>query len=1085
MTKANGMSGKRRVVKVSLAMVLAAGLGTVATVPLGAVAPAVAYADPSDALEEAQAQEGSISIEGKDGTYKTVAEAVANASAGETIKLGAGTYDITSRIEKAVNFEGSGTETTTIYGQILYGNGNFETASGGNQSLKVSDLTIEYSADILPSADTGIILNGAGVSTLNVNNVTIEGFKFGINLNGKTANCTVSAPALKVSGVWCAIGIQETGGNKLGDFALSSDSTATYAVQGFGDRNGYYPTVDDYSKDTGRTNNNGESITMPTTGETENYSYVATVGYTRYANLQDAFDKAPAGATVELAQGVIDLNSYDKKKVNVHKPLAIVGSNEGDGTTIKGALWVTGYDSADAMDSTVTLSNIDFVYLEGCSNQGVCVNDPDVRRLNVEDCSFTNYVFAIGNGGTHDFTLAVENVTMNNVWCGVGFQKFSGSIENTLASFNITDDSTVVYEVQGFGSETENGTTTHNGYYINYKDYVADKDNTNNNGLGGESASIVPPKADVGLVPTYAEQNSYEATLNGFPYESLEDAVANASAGDTITLQKDVELTKRLAITKGVTLDLNKHTISAAGDFTKDAGSNTNNQLVSIDGATGVIVKNGTIEAGPNNYHALNVWNSSKVTLDGLTLDHSQAYGGAPLIVGASDVTLAGETTFVVGNNSWYAGNVDSRDVSGTKTAGSIATAADTTLTFKGVGQSLVNGICIENTAAAGSTVAFGENTVIIPPAGVSGFKPVYMHEGNSGSIQDAVKNPENAGIGFNQNGTSHVHSLNATPVPYKAPTATKPGNYAYWVCNTCHKLFKDAACTQETTLSEMTIPATGVVKPTYATTVSKAEHGTVKVTPERAKAGDDVTITATPDEGFKVSKVSVADKDGKELKVAANADGTYTFEMPSGGATVTVEFSCDGGELCPSRGLVDVDPGEWYHDAVDWAVKNGVMTGYDDGSHKFGPDDPLTRAQLAATLYKKAGQPAVDGSKVEAYSDCDADAWYAKAVAWATEQGLMTGYSDGSGRFAPDAELTREQLAIVFWRIAGEPAAEADLAQFPDGSETSPWAEDAVEWAVSTGLLKGYDNTGELDPAGSLTRAQTATVFMREADAD
>jgi len=164
--------------------------------------------------------------------------------------------------------------------------------------------------------------------------------------------------------------------------------------------------------------------------------------------------------------------------------------------------------------------------------------------------------------------------------------------------------------------------------------------------------------------------------------------------------------------------------------------------------------------------------------------------------------------------------------------------------------------------------------------------------------------------------------------------------------------------------------------------------------------------------------------------------------------------------------------------------VDEGLMSGYSDGSNKFGPDDPLTRAQLAQILYNQAGKPATDGD-VSQFTDCEADAWYAPAVAWAADQGLLTGYDESAGFFGPNDVLTREQLAVVYWRIADEPAADADLTTFPDGSETASWALDAVKWAVSTGLLQGYDNTGELDPAGDITRAQAATVLMREADAE
>ena len=181
-----------------------------------------------------------------------------------------------------------------------------------------------------------------------------------------------------------------------------------------------------------------------------------------------------------------------------------------------------------------------------------------------------------------------------------------------------------------------------------------------------------------------------------------------------------------------------------------------------------------------------------------------------------------------------------------------------------------------------------------------------------------------------------------------------------------------------------------------------------------------------------------------------------------------------------------DAHEGAWYSEAVRWAWLNGVMTGYADGplAGLFGTGDVLTRSQFAAALYNAAGKPAVDPARVEAFPDCDPDAWYAEAVAWAASQGLMTGYDDGTGRFGPNDGLTREQLVAVFWRAAGEPVADADLSAFPDGDEISAWATEPVAWAVSCGLLRGYDDTGELGPIDPLERAQLAVVLMRLAQA-
>ena len=184
--------------------------------------------------------------------------------------------------------------------------------------------------------------------------------------------------------------------------------------------------------------------------------------------------------------------------------------------------------------------------------------------------------------------------------------------------------------------------------------------------------------------------------------------------------------------------------------------------------------------------------------------------------------------------------------------------------------------------------------------------------------------------------------------------------------------------------------------------------------------------------------------------------------------------------EDCPSEDFIDVDQGLWYHEAIDWAIENGVMTGY-DATH-FGPNDVLTRAQVARVLYNMAGQPKVDGSTIDdTFTDCGADDWYADAVVWAVENGIFTGYEDGE--FGPNDAISREQIAVVFWRLQGEPQSDNDLSTFPDGAKVSDWATEAVEWANEKGLLKGYDTTGELNPTGGLTRAECATVTMRYVD--
>lgn len=277
--------------------------------------------------------------------------------------------------------------------------------------------------------------------------------------------------------------------------------------------------------------------------------------------------------------------------------------------------------------------------------------------------------------------------------------------------------------------------------------------------------------------------------------------------------------------------------------------------------------------------------------------------------------------------------------------------------------------------------------------------------------------------------------------------------------------------------------PGGGGGAATYGVTVADCEHGKISAEPAKAAKGDTVTVTVTPDEGFEVRAVNVTDAGGKAVEVSRNADGTFSFVMPAGNVTVSAVLGCDGGALCPSAGLTDVDQSQWYHDAVDWAVSTGVMTGFGNGL--FGPDVDLTRAQMAQILWNVEGRPAVDYPI--AFGDVSGEDWFHGAVAWAASEGIFEGYGAGSGLFGPEDALTREQAAAVLMRWAAfrgeDTSARADLSAYPDAGDVSEWAVECVSWAVAQGVIAGVglpDGTLELDPLGTTSRAQTATLMMR-----
>ena len=182
--------------------------------------------------------------------------------------------------------------------------------------------------------------------------------------------------------------------------------------------------------------------------------------------------------------------------------------------------------------------------------------------------------------------------------------------------------------------------------------------------------------------------------------------------------------------------------------------------------------------------------------------------------------------------------------------------------------------------------------------------------------------------------------------------------------------------------------------------------------------------------------------------------------------------------ETCPSEAYPDLDRNGWYHEYVDWVLKNGVMNGV--GGGLFEPNGETTRAMLVMVLYRMAGAPDMAGRE-SSFTDVSADSWYGAAVIWASENGIVNGV--GGGLFDPDASLTREQMAMMLYRFAGylgsNTEKRADLSAYGDADAVSAFAQDAMAWAVAEGLVNGR-SAAELAPKAGATRAELATILFR-----
>ena len=255
---------------------------------------------------------------------------------------------------------------------------------------------------------------------------------------------------------------------------------------------------------------------------------------------------------------------------------------------------------------------------------------------------------------------------------------------------------------------------------------------------------------------------------------------------------------------------------------------------------------------------------------------------------------------------------------------------------------------------------------------------------------------------------------------------------------------------------------------PTYAIEVGKdIRNGTVTANRRYAERGDTVTITVKPDDGFKLDDLTVTDKNGKELKLTDKGNGKYTFTMPASKVEIKATFVKEV-ETSP---FSDVSTSAYYYEAVKWAQEKGITGGIGNGL--FGPNQPCTRAQIVTFLWRAAGSS--EPKSMSSFSDVSADSYYAKAVAWAVENGITTG--TGDGKFSPDATCTREQAVAFLYRASGSPAVSGGSA-FSDVAANAYYA-DAVAWAEKNGVTGGIGG-GLFGSGNTCTRAQIVTFLYR-----
>lgn len=265
-----------------------------------------------------------------------------------------------------------------------------------------------------------------------------------------------------------------------------------------------------------------------------------------------------------------------------------------------------------------------------------------------------------------------------------------------------------------------------------------------------------------------------------------------------------------------------------------------------------------------------------------------------------------------------------------------------------------------------------------------------------------------------------------------------------------------------------------------WAIQVDRPTGGTLTASRSQSASGRTITLTAVPDEGYVLQAVTAVTSAGKSLSLTKQKDGTYTFTMPTAKVTVSAAFTPqsqtegEGEEPLP---FTDVASDAWYAQAVAYVYQQGLMSG--TAQNQFSPDLTTNRAMLVTILYRLTGSPAV--SDAAAFTDVASGDWFASGVAWASANGIVTGYGDG--RFGPNDPITREQMAAILYRYAGfvgqSTVGQADLSGYTDAGRISPYAAAPMGWAVDRGLITSV-SADTLAPGGSATRAQVATILMR-----
>ena len=662
-----------------------------------------------------------------------------------------------------------------------------------------------------------------------------------------------------------------------------------------------------------------------------------------------------------------------------------------------------------------TLANVDLT--DGWAWDAPNTSVGDVGE-NTFSATFTPSDTANYNTVTENLTVTVSAKDITGAVITLGDSLTYTGQEQTQQIASVTVDGlTVTYTVTGnTGTDADSYTLTVTGTG-NFtgtatKEWTIAK--ANYNGTTGVSGTVLANWSDKVTLPTIPDGASYGAVS----YGGKDGAVKDLSIeGGVLSYTGGESITVNQAYKITVQVDGGKNYEDYTITFTL---TGSDKQTLTIAGVTAQGgTYNGQTQAGYTGTPSAEGYDG------GFTVTYSTADGKAPTDAGTYTVTIA-----IPEDDAQYVGSTDLQ-----------FTIAQKPLTVSVPSPSVYVGDSAPELALTYTGLVDGER---VTPSEAPVF--TITNDGTEITLEDAVKTA----------GTYTITWSNAGDT-----TFTGDANYAI----------------QTVTAGTLTVSVrSSGGTTTYPVQVEEnSQNGGVQVSPKNAVPGTLVTVAPQPAPGYELATLTVLDQYGNEVDVNPLGNGNYSFKMPRSRVKVEATFYCTGSELCPTHHLADVLVKAWYHDAVDYVVEHGIMTG--TSATTFEPNTTLSRAMVAQILYNLEGQPTVTGEST--FTDSNTH-WAAKAIAWAQKTGVVSGY--GNNTFRPNQAVTREELAQMLYNYAEykqyDLTASGDLIAFPDGNNVQGWAKTAMSWANGNQLINGFEDD-TLRPGGDSTRAQAASILM------